>query len=85
MVLYLKIQIFYIKACQWAWSWASFIYHLSVTLLWFLFAQIPTSLLLSCPVPENNCCQLSGRCLLILFRLVWWMCVQPLLWLFFGF
>jgi hypothetical protein len=37
-------------------------------------------------VPESSYYQLSGRQRLFkLLRLVWWMCVHPLLWLLFGF
>jgi hypothetical protein len=33
---------------------------------------------------ENSCRRLSGRHLFKLFRLVWWVCVHPLLWLLIG-
>jgi hypothetical protein len=46
-----------------------------LTLLWSFVTRIPPSALLSCPVQENSCHQLSCRCLFKIFWLVLWMCV----------
>jgi hypothetical protein len=57
-----------------------------LTLLWSPVARILSSAHISCPVQGKGCHQLSGRQrLLKLYKLIWRMCVHPLLWLNFAF
>jgi hypothetical protein len=70
---------------EWPYAVVCFAIHFwpLLRLLWSLVAWIQPQH--SFPVLGNSCHQLSGRQHLFkLFRLVWWMCVHPLLWLLFG-
>jgi hypothetical protein len=56
-----------------------------LALLWSLVARIPHSALHSCSIKKLPSAFWQTEGLFKLFRLVWWMCVHPLLWLFLCF